>query len=254
MSNNLNNFDFSGRTYLVTGASSGLGRAVSKKLDAYGADVVITGRNINRLDETFSSLGGNGHLAFALDLSEPDYTDLFDFILKNKGKLDGIVHCAGVSPVVPLPSLTRSRSEQCMNTNFFSFIELMRLYSKRKYRPERGSIVAVSSISSIYPDKCQTIYAASKAALNTAIQGLALELADKDIRINGILPGSMDTEMTNKAKNEMGPENFERKLSKQILGLEKAEDVADVILFLLSDMSSVITGQLIPADGGYINF
>ena len=248
-----NYFDFSGKTYLVTGASSGLGRTVAKLLDDCNANVVITGRNAEHLAETANAFKNKAHI-FAKDLLDSDYTDLFDFVNTEVGKLSGIVHCAGIATVLPINSLTRECVDQCMTLNFFSLVELVRLFSKRKYRAENGNIVAVSSISSIYPDKCQTIYAASKAALNSAIQGMALELVRNNIRINAVLPGGMDTAMTRKAQDEMGSENFERKLSKQILGLTKPEDVANVILFLLSDMSAVITGRLIPADGGYINF
>lgn len=250
-----NYFDFANQTYLVTGASSGLGRAVTKLLDECNANVILTGQNEQRLEKTADTLKNRSrHHIFAKNLLDDGYEDLFDVIAKNVGKLSGIVHCAGISPVLPINSLTRDAIDECTTVNFFSLVELVRLFSKRKYRAEKGSIVAVSSISSLYPDKCQTVYAASKAALNAAVQGMALELVRNDVRINAVLPGSMDTEMTNRARNEMGSENFERKLSKQILGLTRTEDVANVILFLLSDMSAVITGRLIPADGGYINF
>lgn len=247
-------FDFSGKKYLVTGASSGLGKKVSEMLASCGAQVLTTARNRNKLEDLANNLSNGNHLFFPKDLMDDDYTDLFEYALSNGWKLDGIVHCAGVSPILPVGSLTRERVDDCMTTNFFSFLELMRLFSKRKYRSEKGSVVAVSSISSLYPDKCQTLYAASKAALNTAVQGLALELNRSNVRVNVVLPGSMDTEMTRDAVAEGRIDNIERKLSKQILGLSKPEDVANVILFLLSDLASAITGRTIFADGGYINF
>lgn len=249
----MNYFDFSGKTYLVTGASSGLGRIVSEKIADCGANLLITGRSLERLIETKDILTGEGHAVYVKNLMDEDYTDMFDFAKENMGKLDGIIHCAGIAPVLPVSALTRKRAEECMATNLFSLIELVRLFSQKKYRSDKGNVVAVSSVSALYPDKCQTIYAASKAALNTAVQGMALELVKSGIRINSIIPGSMGTAMTEKAISEMGLENTEKKFSKQILGITLPEDVANVILFLLSEMSAAITGRAIFTDGGYIN-
>lgn len=249
----MGNFDFRGKTYLVTGASSGLGRTVSEKLADCGANLLITGRSRERLIETKELLTGSGHAVYVKDLMDEDYTDLFDFAKERTGIFDGIIHCAGIAPVLPISALTRKRNEECMASNLFSLIELVRLFSKKKYRPGKGSVVAVSSVSALYPDKCQTIYAASKAAMNTAVQGMALELVKTGIRINAVMPGSMDTAMAEKAAGEMGQENAEKKISKQILGVTPPGDVANVILFLLSDMSAAITGRAIFTDGGYIN-
>ena len=250
----MNSFDFANKFYLVTGASSGLGREVTRCLAAEGAYVFLTGRNEKQLEETRKSLKGNGHHSFVKDLLEDDYTDLFEFVRSHNVKLAGIVHCAGVAPIIPLNAMTRDQVERCMSVNFYSLIELMRLYAKKKYRADTGSVVAISSISSIYPDKCQTIYAASKAAVNTAVQAMALELIKYNVRINAVLPGSMNTEMSTKAFEEMGEENRTRKLSKQILGMTNINDVAKVVVFLLSDMANAITGRTIFADGGYLNF
>lgn len=246
-------FDFSGRRYLVTGASSGLGRTVSEKLADCGANLLITGRSLERLIETKDILTGTGHAVYVKDLMDEDYTDLFDFAEDRIGKLDGIIHCAGIASVLPISTLTRKRTEECMTSNLFSLIELVRLFSKKKFRPSKGSVVAVSSVSALYPDKCQTIYAASKAAIITAVQGMALELVKSGIRINSVIPGSMDTAMAEEALGKMGQENVKKKLSKQILGITSPGDVANVILFLLSDMSAAITGRAIFTDGGYIN-
>jgi len=247
-------FNFKDKLYLVTGASSGLGMAISELLSEFGARVILTARNEMRLNEVRASLSGSNHLVFPKDLMESDYTDLFDYSCSGGRRIDGVVHCAGIAPVVPLSSLTRARADECMTANFYSFLELMRLYSKKKYRAEKGSVVAVSSISSFYPDKCQTIYAASKAAMNTAVQGLALEFVKNNVRVNAVVPGSMDTEMTRKAIENGQIDSMSRKAERQILGLTNPIEVAKVIIFLLSDLSSSITGRTIFADGGYINF
>lgn len=248
-------FDFTGQKYIVTGASSGIGRAVSTALAECGAAVVLVGRSADTLNDTLSAMAGSGHIICTADLEKDrDLTFLADAATADGKKLNGLVHCAGIAPIVPVGTLSRETAEKCMSVNFFSFIELVRLLSKKKYRAETGSIVEISSVNSQLPDKCQTIYAASKAAANAAVRAMALELADKGFRINSILPGSVNTAMTRKAFEQMGGENRERKLRKQILGITEPEKIAEIALFLLSDMSSMITGSLLNADGGYINF
>ena len=141
-----------------------------------------------------------------------------------------------------------------MSINFYALIELVRCFSKSKYHSGKSSFVEISSISSIYPGKCQTLYAASKAAANASIQALALELVKKNIRINSVLPGIIDTPATHKAIQFIGKETHDRTLTNQLHGLIKMEEISDIVTFLLSDLSSTITGRTIYADGGYLDF
>jgi NAD(P)-dependent dehydrogenase (short-subunit alcohol dehydrogenase family) len=128
-----------------------------------------------------------------------------------------------------------------MDTNFYSFVEMVRQYVKRKYS-DGGSIVVVSSIASVQPEACQTIYAASKAAVNAVVQAVSLELAKRHIRINAILPGVV-------RPDQISPEVDE--LAKgQLLGLIDAADVAGAIAFLLSDMAKYVTGRNLYLDAG----
>ena len=147
--------------------------------------------------------------------------------------------------------LTRASMDECMSVNFYSFIELVRQATKQKYRADKMSIVAVSSVASIYPKKCQTIYAASKAAVNIAVQSLAIELVAKGIRLNSIVCGAVDTKMAQEWKETRdtvsGTSNRQ-----QTLGIVKPEQVASSIMYLLSDASSAMTGRYIYADNGVI--
>lgn len=248
-------FDFSEHLYLVTGASSGIGKAISIALSECGARVVLIGRNQTGLEETKTMLHGNDHLIIQKDLAdESDYSSLFDTAIEHGGRINGVVHCAGEAPVLPLAMLTREKMEHCMSVNFYALIELSRCLARRKYRADKACILEISSINSLYPDKCQTIYAASKAAANAAVQALALELVKNHIRINAILPGSVDTPMSRQAFIQMGNENREKKISKQILGVTSLEEIVNIALFMMSDLSSAITGRTIFSDGGYINF
>ncbi|MDO5154432.1 MAG: SDR family oxidoreductase [Eubacteriales bacterium] len=247
-----NPYDFTGKKYIVTGASSGMGRSTAIRLAEQGAQVVLMSRSKDKLNETLSMMNGDRHQVIVVDLADvEDMTSIFNDIVADGKKLDGIVHCAGISKVLPVSMLSRKVMEETMNLNLYSLIEMTRLFSKKKYHVN-GSIVAVSSIVVDMPSKCQTIYAASKAALNVAIKTMAMELADKNIRINCVMPASTATPMMELAKAEMSEDLFRRKMETQVLGVTEPEDIANAILFLLSDASKSMTGRALYTDGGYL--
>jgi NAD(P)-dependent dehydrogenase (short-subunit alcohol dehydrogenase family) len=165
-------------------------------------------------------------------------------------KLSGIVHCAGIPFVMPLQSLTKKRLSHVMENNYFPFVELVRQYAKRKYSCG-GSIVCISSITSVQPRAHEAGYIASKAAMNATVAALAFELAKKGIRINGVLAGNIMTEMARKSLEEYGPDNLKR-IESSLLGPGEPDDIASVCAFLLSGMSRFITGRMLYADGGLL--
>ena len=230
---------------MVTGASSGIGRAVSSMLAAAGSNLVLVARRAKELEETAALCGGK-HLCVPLDLTkEPDLEELFDKAVTDGAKFSGLVHCAGMTQVLPLNMLTLQNMEKEMRLNYFAFIELVRQYARKRHNIG-GSVVAVSSVAAVRPVKGQANYSASKAALNAAVNVLAQELAAKGIRVNAVLPGATDTAMI----KVNGAINIKALVDQQLLGLVQPDDVAAACLFLLSGMSRMVTGRQIYVDGG----
>ncbi len=244
--------DLSGKKILVTGASSGIGRATAIYISKLGAKVVLTGRNKERLEQTLSMLESNGHSYIVFDLTDLDNIEyIFKETIKDGVKLNGMVHSAGIPFVMPLRSLTPSALQECFKNDFFCFVELVRQYSKTKYCDE-GSIVAISSVTSIKPIACEVGYSTAKAALNNAVLSMASELSKKNIRINGILAGNILTEMADQSLKQYGSRELKDNEVKQSLvgRWGTPDEVAAACAYLLSDMSSFTTSHLLDVSGG----
>ena len=241
--------DLNNRKILVTGASSGIGREVSILLSKLGASVVLCGRNQDRLCETISLMENpEKHRSYSFDISNnQECEEIFQDVVLDGSKLNGLVHCAGIARAVPLRVMKYKDILEMFETNYMSFMKLTQLYAKKKYS-DGGSIVAVSAANAHYPQKCMSIYAASKAALEASVKSLAIELTAQNIRINCVIPGAINTSMMSEMSES------ERKLvgDKQLLGVGKPEDVANMIAFLLSDASSFVTGRSMYVDGGLL--
>ena len=243
-------YDLVGKRILVTGASSGIGRACAICASQLGASVVLTGRRVEALTETLSKCAGEGHSVVAGDISSPEFVS---DLVERGGKLDGLVHAAGVGPMCPVGLLTQEHVESVMRTNYYSFLNLMKLYSKRKYRNETFSVVGISSIAANCGWGGVTVYSGSKGAMSASVRTLAVELAAKGIRVNAVCPSNIKTPMYEEGAACMNDEaSMNALLAKQPLGLGMPEQVALPVCFLLSDAASFITGVNLPVDGGYL--
>jgi NAD(P)-dependent dehydrogenase (short-subunit alcohol dehydrogenase family) len=235
--------DFTNHRFLVTGGSSGIGRRTAQELAALGADVIITGRDVQRLNETLASLGPGDHQMFAGDLT--DYTNI-TALVDACGPLNGVVHATGRSGKAPLKLVSEKLLNEVMGTNFASPILLtQRLLAKSKIIPG-GSIVFVASISAHTGTAGVGPYSASKAALLGFLRPAALELAPKKIRINALSPALVRTEMFRPEEADWLNEQEKR----YPFGLGRPEDIAYAAAFLLSNAASYMTGQTIIMDGG----
>ena len=238
-----------GRHILVTGASSGIGRATAVLLSQLGASVILCGRDKERLQQTAGKMEGSSHGIIPFDVKDFSvYEDVFQKAISlNDCKLDGLVHCAGIATPTPARALSEDTVHDILDVNYVSFMMLVRQYIKKKCS-NGGSVVAVSAVNAHYPQKCMSVYAGSKIALEASVRSLALELADKNIRINCVVPGGVNTPMA-----QQGFEETKQYLGqKSLLGMAEPEDIANMIAFLLSDLSRKITGRAMYVDSGWL--
>lgn len=198
--------------------------------------------------EAKESLSGSNHITKVFDLSNLDQiATLVKDLATEVGGIDGYVHCVGLRSYQPLKVLDYTSLQRIMNINFVSFVEMTRQLMKKGNSNVGLSVVAISSVSAVNGGAGVAAYAASKAAIDGAIRSLAPELAKKNARINSVMPGQTHTE----AYDEIVGDSDDPVLLRQYLGLAEPQDIANIIAFLLSDASKMITGAAIPADGGY---
>ena len=247
-----NRMDFTGKTILLDGASSGMGAASAKLLSELGAKVIIIARREDKLKEVLASLKGEGHAYYAYDLGNVEGIEaLVKQIVEEHGPMDGFVHSAGLGVARPLKLSTYEFMQSVFNVNYFSFVEMIRCLTKRGACNEGFSIVGISSSAAVRGGKAHTAYASSKSAMDMTVQVLAKELGLKGYRINSILPGYIDTDI-GRASIESDPKRLEGVLKSQVLGVGYAEDIADAVAFLLSDMARIVSGERMYVDGAYL--
>ena len=244
---NYNPFSLEGKTLLVTGASSGIGKETAISCSKMGASLIITARNPERLQETYDSLVGDNHKQVLADLTRQD--DLEDLV-KEIGKIDGVVLSAGKGLSLPVLCSTRDKFNEIFDVNFFSPVELLRLLAKKKCLLPNSSVVFIVSIGGTGRwSPGNAIYGSSKAALQSMVHFFAIEFASKKIRVNAICPGMVETPLihhgtlTQEQLNE-DKEKYPLKRYGQPL------DIANGAIYLLSDAASWVTGQSIVIDGG----
>lgn len=249
-----NPMDLTGRAVMVTGASSGLGRATAILLSRLGARVLLVARNMERLQETHRRLEGQGHACLSFDLNE---TEQITKLLADQAAMfspfSGLVHAAGVVLLKPLRVCRPQDYESLYRINVVAAAQLLRgLTAKRGViAPEGCSAVVVGSVMSVVGEIGRSAYAASKAAVAGLVRAGALELAREKIRVNAVLPGSFESEMTEQDKSQLLPEHLLAIERMHPLGVGRAEDVADAIAFLIADTGRWITGSCLVVDGGY---
>lgn len=248
MNDIFNPFTLKGKTILITGASSGIGRETAVSCSKMGATVIVTGRDKKRLQETFDNLVGEKNIQILADLTtEEGLSSLISMI----SHLDGVVLCAGKGLTLPLQFATREKFNDIFDVNFFAPVELLRLLYKKKILNKEASVAFVSSIggNGSY-NHGNGIYGASKSAINSIMKYAAREFAQRKIRVNSICPGMTETPFIH--RGTLTDDDFSKDMEKYPLKrYGTPSDIANGIIFLLSDASSWMTGQSLVIDGGY---
>ncbi len=241
-----NPFTLEGKTILVTGASSGIGRGIAIACSKMGATVIINGRNEQRLAETMTEMQGEENISLAADLS--DSNSLTEMVSRLP-KLDGIVHCAGIGQRVLCKQLQEADLDTMMDVNFKAPVILQTEILKQKKINKGASIVFIASIASDSPSIGNAVYSASKGAIISYANCLALELAPRKIRVNCILPAMIWTDLILKGGiTEEELKEDEKKYPLKRYG--KPEDIANLSIYLLSNAAAWMTGSSIKITGG----
>ncbi len=248
----LNPMDLSERKILITGASSGIGRETAILLSKLGAKIILSGRNIDKLNETLSLLSGDAHVIKPFDLTLVDQIwEWLKKISEDIGPLNGLVHSAGMQIMKPLRVLREKDIEELLKVNLSSSVALISAFRQKDVCSENSSIVLMSSVMGLVGQPAISIYAASKAGVIGLTKSAALELTKQKIRVNCVAPGHVWTRMAGEVKDLISDEQYQKIEAMHPLGIGYPIDVALSVAFLLSDASRWITGTVLVVDGGY---
>ncbi|GAB1367300.1 SDR family oxidoreductase [Candidatus Cloacimonadaceae bacterium] len=250
----MNSFlDFSGKTFVITGAGSGIGREIARICYEYGAKLLMMDKNEAGMLETARQMEPGRYLVSAFDLTDYEKIEVEIAAANQKlGLFSGFCHSAGFEYTLPIKSMTPKHYQNLFNVNTIAAFELARILSKKKYAAAEGaSFVFIASTMGLVGRPGLTGYSASKGALISGAKSMALELAAKNIRVNCVSPGTVRTELIEKMLQNLEPEQREKRLGDFPLGIGSPNDVASLVAFLLSERSKWITGTNIAIDGGY---
>lgn len=242
-----NPFSLEGKTILVTGASSGIGKVTAIECSKLGARLVITARNEERLSETFEELVGIGHVKVIMDLNDEEETKRF---VTKLPALDGAVLCSGKGLTLPVQYASRDKMLDIFTTNFFAPIDLLRLMYKNKILQRNSSVILLSSCGGTMRfSGGNSIYGASKAAINSMMNYCANEFSARPVRVNSICPGMVETPFIH--RGTISDKRMEENKKQYALGrYGNPLDIAHAAIYLLSNAASWVTGQSFYIEGG----
>jgi|AGTN01.1.fsa_nt_gi Dehydrogenases with different specificities (related to short-chain alcohol dehydrogenases) len=249
----INPLDLTGRHVLVTGASSGIGRATAVMLARLGGRLTITGRDAGRLGETLACLHGEGHDAAAFDLAAlDDIPGWMRDLAAARGTFDGLAHCAGVQTSKPMRTVDAAFIDTILRVNVSAGLMLARGFRQRDCHAPGASIVLIASASAFVGQATNVVYCASKGGLVSGARALAVELARDGIRVNCICPALVETEMAEKFRSVMTDQQYEDYKKMYPLGLGRPDDIASAVAFFLAKTGRWLTGTSLLIDGGLL--
>jgi len=248
-----NPFSLTNRRILITGGSSGIGKATAIACSKMGADIILIARDVRRLTETLQELSPGRHSYVSADLTDYDRIEpIISECVEKYGKFDGLVHSAGIEISAPIQLLNPTQYEKIFSVNLISGFELSKVITKKKYfNSNGGSLVFISSIRGVVGMEAAIAYSCSKGAIISGVKSMALEMAKKNIRVNSISPSIVETDMIRQLFEHISDVSKNEMLNNHPLGFGKPDDVAYACIYLLSDASIWITGYNLIVDGGY---
>jgi NAD(P)-dependent dehydrogenase (short-subunit alcohol dehydrogenase family) len=247
-----NPYSLRGKTILVTGASSGIGRAIAVESSKLGARLILVSRRRAELEKTLSLLVASDHHVVVADLDMGErLCGWMQDLAGRIGTIDGLVHSAGISKMLPLKATSQDEYRKLMAINLDASYWLIKAFRQRRVHATRGSIVLLGSVSGTTGSAGLTAYCASKGALIALAKAAALELVADNVRVNVISPAWVRTPMLDEAWSQLTPLSKQRIEAVHPMGLGQPEDVAYAAVYLLSDASRWVTGVNLPVDGGY---
>jgi len=241
-------FDLQGKTFLITGASSGLGRQICIRISEMNGTVILTARNQERLEETLKSMNPGDHKIIPADLTKKEDIDT---LVKEIPKLNGMVYSTGISVITPAGFITEEDFSKTFSTNFEGLVFLSNAIIRRKKIVKNAcSFVFISSISTQYPFAGGSLYVSAKTAMEGFARILAIELAPKGVRVNCVSPAFVKTNMLNQTADDFSNDVIQKIEGKQLMGLGEPDDVAYPVIFFLSDASKWISATNLIIGGG----
>lgn len=253
---NNNPFSLRNKLVLVTGASSGIGRQCAISFSQMGAEVVLFGRDAQRLNETLNQMfAKETHLIYSVDLNDYQHVaDIIPEIVNTKGKISGLVNCAGISTTLPFNAVTPEKMDLFFKTNVLGALNLTKQVVKvSNFSEKGGSIIFISSVMGVAGENGKSLYSMTKGALISSMKSLSVELARRKIRVNSVSPGVVETPMSKGAIYSRDEESINKIRLLHPLGLGRSDDVANACTYLLSDAARWITGINLIVDGGYLS-
>jgi len=244
---------FQGKRYLVTGATSGIGRATAVALSQLGAHLVFSGRDDTRLAQSRALLAGSGHHGFTKSLDAvDDVADWVKGVAQEVGPFDGIFHAAGVAALRPARMLKQSNVDDVFGSSIMASLGLAKAASSKGVLVDGASLVFMSSVAGSRGQSGMATYSAAKAAVDGMVRSLACELAPRQIRVNAVAAGAVVSEMHHAITAQLGEAGVQAYEGHHLLGFGRPDDVAQTVLFLMSGAARWITGTTLVVDGGYM--
>ena len=243
-----------GRTYLVTGASSGIGQTTAVMLSRCGARIILSGRDADKLSATLAMMDSREtHILGTQVLTDADQTaDWVKGLSQIHGALNGIFHSAGSELIRPVRLTKQEQLNEVFGSSVFAAFGIARAAGQKGVLCDEASLVLMSSVAGSTGQSGMTAYCAAKAAIDGLVRALACELAPRKIRVNSIAAGAIETPMHARLIKNSGDAAMQEYAKSHLLGFGQSSDIANTVTFLLSDASRWITGTTMMVDGGYV--